>query len=116
MKLSKLKVFIVGNKKPYWGGKYFIFVKLTSDNGVIGYGEVYSASISPQAMKIVIEDVFDQSIDDDADNNVATMSTAKTSLNSKVASFTCCSSSPSSSGGGGLSFLSFDARLSSPTA
>ena len=73
MKLSKLKVFIVGNKKPYWGGKYFIFVKLTSDNGMIGYGEVYSASVSPEAMKIVIEDVFDRYIKNEAPENIELM-------------------------------------------
>ena len=73
MKLSELKVFIVGNKKPYWGGKYFIFVKLTSDNGVIGYGEVYSASISPEAMKIVIEDVFDRHMKNENPENIELM-------------------------------------------
>ena len=58
MKLKDLEIFIVGNPPPGWGGKYFIFVKLISDNGFIGYGEVYSASIGPSSMKTVIEDVF----------------------------------------------------------
>ena len=41
MKLKDLEVFIVKNTPPGWGGRYFIFVKLTTDNGIIGYGEVY---------------------------------------------------------------------------
>ena len=32
MKVKDLKVFIVGNPPPSWGGRYFIFVKLTTDN------------------------------------------------------------------------------------
>ena len=40
MKLKDLEIFIVGNPPPGWGGKYFIFVKLLTDNGIVGYGEV----------------------------------------------------------------------------
>tara|TARA_R110002094_G_scaffold163179_2_gene147817 strand:- start:1353 stop:2582 length:1230 start_codon:yes stop_codon:yes gene_type:complete len=58
MKLQDLEVIVVGNPPPGWGGRYFIFVKVTTDNGITGYGEVYSASIGPQAMIPVIEDVF----------------------------------------------------------
>ena len=35
MELKELKVFIVGNKHPGWGGKYFVFVKLTTNNGFV---------------------------------------------------------------------------------
>ena len=73
MKLNKLKIFIVGNKEPYWGGQYFIFVKLITDNGIIGYGEVYSASISPEAMKFVIEDVFDRHMKNENPENIELM-------------------------------------------
>jgi L-alanine-DL-glutamate epimerase-like enolase superfamily enzyme len=73
MKLKKLKVFIVGNQKPYWGGQYFIFVRLTSDNGIIGYGEVYAGSISPKAMKYVIEDIFDRHMKNEAPENIELM-------------------------------------------
>jgi L-alanine-DL-glutamate epimerase-like enolase superfamily enzyme len=60
MKLKDLEIIIVGNPPPGWGGRYFIFVKVTTDNGVTGFGEVYSASIGPQAMVPVIEDVFER--------------------------------------------------------
>ena len=73
MKLKKLKVFIVGNQKPYWGGQYFIFVKLTSDNGIIGHGEVYAGSVSPKVMEYVIKDVFDRHMKDEAPENIELM-------------------------------------------
>ena len=58
MKLTDLEIFVVGTPPPGWGGRYWIFVKLTTDNGITGYGEVYAASVGPEAMRGVIEDVF----------------------------------------------------------
>ncbi len=58
MKIKDLEVFVMGNPPPGFGGRYFIFVKVTSDDGIVGWGEVYSASIGPEAMRVVIEDVF----------------------------------------------------------
>lgn len=58
MKIKDLKVFIVGNPPPSFGGRYFIFVKLTADNGIEGVGEVYCDSFGPKAMTAMIEDVF----------------------------------------------------------
>ena len=60
MKLSELEIFVVGNPPPGWGGRYFVFVKVTASNGLVGYGEVYSASVGPKAMRAVIEDVFER--------------------------------------------------------
>ena len=60
MRLNDLEVFITRNKTPGKGGQYFIFVKLSTSCGIVGYGEVYSASIHPQAMKSVIIDVFER--------------------------------------------------------
>ncbi|HJL57307.1 MAG TPA: mandelate racemase/muconate lactonizing enzyme family protein [Arenicellales bacterium] len=60
MKLSELEIFVVGNPPPGWGGRYFVFVKVTASNGLVGYGEVYSASVGPEAMRAVIEDVFER--------------------------------------------------------
>jgi galactonate dehydratase len=58
MKIKDLKVFIVGNPPPGWGGRYFTFVKLTTDNGIVGYGECYCATFGPRAMTAMIEDIF----------------------------------------------------------
>ncbi len=60
MKLTDLEIFVVGNQPPGWGGRYFIFVKLTADNGIVGYGEVYAAAVGPDAMCAVIRDVFER--------------------------------------------------------
>ena len=58
MKVKDLKVFIVGNPPPSWGGRYFIFVKLTTDNGITGIGECYCDTFGPKAMTAMIEDTF----------------------------------------------------------
>ena len=58
MKLVDLETFVIGTPPPGWGGRYWLIVKLTADNGVTGYGEVYAASVGPKAMVAVIEDVF----------------------------------------------------------
>ncbi|MEP3299948.1 MAG: mandelate racemase/muconate lactonizing enzyme family protein [Pseudoruegeria sp.] len=58
MKLKDLEIFVVAPPAPGWGGRYWIFTKLTTDDGLIGYGECYASSVGPDAMKAVIEDVF----------------------------------------------------------
>jgi L-alanine-DL-glutamate epimerase-like enolase superfamily enzyme len=73
MKLQDLEIFIVGNPPPGWGGRYFIFVKLTTNTGVTGYGEVYSASIGPHTMKSVIEDVFERHMMGENPENIEMM-------------------------------------------
>ena len=60
MKLQELEIFVVGTPPPGWGGRYWIFVKLTTDTGIVGYGEVYAASVGPEAMRAVITDVFER--------------------------------------------------------
>ena len=37
VKIKDVKTFVVGNPPPQTGGRYFIFVKLTTDGGVVGY-------------------------------------------------------------------------------
>ena len=54
MKIKDLKVFIVGNPPPGWGGRYFTFVKLTTDNGISGIGECYGATFGAKAMTAMI--------------------------------------------------------------
>lgn len=58
MKLRDLEIFVTAPPAPGWGGRYWIIVKVTSDNGIVGYGEVYASAVSPDAMCAVIEDVF----------------------------------------------------------
>ena len=60
MKLKDLEIFVVAPPAPGWGGRYWIFTKLTADNGIVGYGECYAATVGPKAMRAVIEDVFER--------------------------------------------------------
>jgi len=63
MRVTGHKVFIVGNPPPHEGGRYFVFVKLTTSNGIEGIGEVYTASFGPKALVAMIEDVFARHIE-----------------------------------------------------
>lgn len=56
MKITDVKTFVVGNPPPGAGGKYFIFVKLTTDANVVGYGEAYNATFGPHVTARMIED------------------------------------------------------------
>ncbi len=57
MKIVDVTTFVVGNPPPRFGGRYFIFVKLTTDSGITGIGEVYTATYSPHLVAKMIEEV-----------------------------------------------------------
>jgi 2-dehydro-3-deoxyphosphogalactonate aldolase len=57
MKITDVKTFVVGNPPPHFGGLYWIFVKLITDHGVAGYGEVYSVPFHPDVVAQMIADV-----------------------------------------------------------
>ena len=57
MKIKDIRTWVVGNPPPHFGGRYFIFLKLTTDNGIEGVGEVYAATFSPRTIEIMIADV-----------------------------------------------------------
>ena len=63
MKIAELKTFVVGNPPPAFGGRYFLFLKLKTDNGIEGVGEVYAASFAPKAIVAMIEDVFERHVE-----------------------------------------------------
>jgi len=58
MKLTDCEVFVVGNPPPRKGGRYFIFVKLVTDDGITGIGEVYAATFGPHVVADMVRDVF----------------------------------------------------------
>ncbi len=60
MKIVDVKTFVVGNPPPRFGGRYFIFLKLTTDSGITGVGEVYVATFSPHLVARMIEDVAER--------------------------------------------------------
>lgn len=62
MILRDLKTFVVKNPPPHFGGPYWIFVKLTTDTGTEGVGEVYCMPFHPRVVERMIEDVFQRNV------------------------------------------------------
>ena len=60
MKIVSAKVFVVGTPPPHDGGVFWVFVKLTTDTGVEGIGEVYAVPFHPSVAEKMIEDVVDR--------------------------------------------------------
>jgi L-alanine-DL-glutamate epimerase-like enolase superfamily enzyme len=58
MKLESVKVFVVSNPPPSFGGRYFVFLKLKTACGIEGLGEVYAATFGPHVIASMIEDLF----------------------------------------------------------
>ncbi len=56
--IEALEVFVVATPPPGKGGRYFTFVKLTTADGLVGYGEPYGIPYGPAATRAVIKDVF----------------------------------------------------------
>src|SRR5690606_18207186 len=57
MHIAEVKTFVVGNPPPHFGGRYFVFLKLVTDGGVEGVGEVYGVPLHPAVVARMIEDV-----------------------------------------------------------
>ncbi len=62
MRIAGFRTWVVGNPPPHFGGRYFIFVKLVTDSGVEGIGEVYSATFSPHVVARMVEDVCERHV------------------------------------------------------
>lgn len=73
MKLQDLEVIVTAPPAPGWGGRYWILVKVTTDTGIVGWGECYASSIGPVAMTAVIEDVFARHMQDENPENIELM-------------------------------------------
>ena len=70
MKLHDLDIIVTAPPAPGWGGRYWILVKLTTDTGLVGWGECYASSIGPKAMEPVIRDVFERYFLDENPENI----------------------------------------------
>lgn len=73
MKLQDLDIIVTSPPAPGWGGRYWILVKVTTDNGITGWGECYAASVGPDAMRAVIEDVFTRHMAGENPENIELM-------------------------------------------
>ncbi|MEH6631214.1 MAG: mandelate racemase/muconate lactonizing enzyme family protein [Halopseudomonas aestusnigri] len=60
MHLEKIETFVVGNPPPRHGGRYFIFVRLTTACGISGVGEIYNATFSPDLCAAMAQEVFER--------------------------------------------------------
>ncbi len=60
MKITDLKTYVVANPPPHHGGPYFIFLKLTTDDSIKGFGEVYGVPFSPHKVTQLIEDLVER--------------------------------------------------------
>jgi len=62
MRITDARTFVVGNPPPRFGGRYFVFVKLVTDDGIEGIGEVYVATFGPHTVARMIEDVCEREV------------------------------------------------------
>ena len=70
MKLIDLDVIVTAPPPPAWGGHYWILTKMTTDNGITGWGECYASSVGPKAMTAVIRDIFERYFVDESPENI----------------------------------------------
>ncbi|MCW1956132.1 MAG: mandelate racemase/muconate lactonizing enzyme family protein [Roseobacter sp.] len=73
MHLKDLDIIVTAPPAPGWGGRYWILVKVTTDTGLVGWGECYASSVGPDAMRAVIEDVFARHMEGENPENVELM-------------------------------------------
>lgn len=62
MRIAELRTYVVGNPPPGFGGRYFVFLQLVTDDGVVGVGEVYAATFHPTVVERMIRDVFERTV------------------------------------------------------
>ena len=73
MMLKDIKTFVVGNPPPHYGGRYFVFVKLITDQNVAGIGEAYCVPFHPQLVAKMLEDVFERYLRGQDPHNIENM-------------------------------------------
>ncbi len=64
MRIAELRTYVVGNPPPGFGGRYFVFLQLVTDDGIVGVGEVYAATFHPTVVERMIRDVFERTVVD----------------------------------------------------
>ena len=64
MKITDVKTYVVANPPPHYGGPYFVFLKLTTDDKIEGFGEAYAIPFHPNIVTRMIEDVAERYVID----------------------------------------------------
>ncbi len=62
MKITDVTTYVVGNPPPHYGGLYWVFIKLATDNGVEGFGEAYRLPFHPRITALMIEDACERHV------------------------------------------------------
>jgi 2-dehydro-3-deoxyphosphogalactonate aldolase len=62
MRITSVQTFVVGVPPPHFGGRYWVFLKLGTDDGLAGYGEVYGVPFGPHVVARMIEDVVERQV------------------------------------------------------
>lgn len=62
MKITEVETFVVGNPPPSFGGRYFTFVRLVTDDGIVGYGEAYAGTFHPDVVSAMLVDVAERNL------------------------------------------------------
>jgi len=62
MRIASFRTWVVGNPPPHFGGRYFLFVQLTTDDGIVGVGEVYAATFGAHTVARMIDDVCERHV------------------------------------------------------
>jgi len=60
MKIVDIKTYVVENPPPHYGGLNWIFLKLTTDEGIEGFGEASRTPFHPKVVVPMIEDLGEQ--------------------------------------------------------
>ncbi len=63
MRVAELRTYVVGTPPGAFGGRYFVFLQLVTDDGIVGVGEVYAATFHPRALEVMIRDVFERHVE-----------------------------------------------------
>jgi galactonate dehydratase len=73
VKITDVTTFVIKNPPPSFGGRYFIVVKLTTDTGIVGYGEIYAATFGPHVIASMVDDVAARWVIDQDPNRIELM-------------------------------------------
>lgn len=65
MEIVSVEPYIVGVPEPYKGGINWVFVKVTTDDGTIGWGEGSLASSRPRTLATAVEELAEYAIGQD---------------------------------------------------
>jgi galactonate dehydratase len=60
VKIVEAEPIVVANPPPSFGGRYFTFVKLTTSDGIVGFGEAYAGTFHPDVVARMLSDVADR--------------------------------------------------------